>query len=82
MVGIYRLWRDSGYAVGALLAGVMADLLGTAFAIGVVGGLTLLSGIVVAIVMRETRSKRDAASLQEVRYHDPDDKSSVDGRVS
>jgi len=53
-VGVYRLWRDSGYAVGALLAGVLADLLGTSWAIGVVGGLTLMSGIVVVTVMRET----------------------------
>ncbi len=53
-VGVYRLWRDSGYAVGALLAGVIADLLGTSWAIGMIGGLTLLSGIIVATVMRET----------------------------
>ncbi len=53
-VGVYRLWRDSGYAVGALLAGVLADLVGTSWAIGVIGGLTLLSGVVVGTVMRET----------------------------
>ncbi len=53
-VGVYRLWRDSGYAIGALLAGILADLLGVGFAIGVVGALTFLSGGVVAMVMRET----------------------------
>lgn len=53
-VGVYRLWRDGGYAVGALLAGVLADALGLSWAIGVVGGLTLLSGIIVALVMYET----------------------------
>ena len=53
-VGVYRLWRDSGYVVGALLAGGIADLVGTSWAIGVVGGLTLLSGIVVVLVMKET----------------------------
>jgi MFS family permease len=53
-VGVYRLWRDSGYAIGALLAGIIADLLGVPWAIGVVGALTFLSGVVVAIVMRET----------------------------
>jgi MFS family permease len=53
-VGVYRLWRDSGYAVGALLSGIIADLLGIPWAIGVVGSLTALSGIVVAICMRET----------------------------
>lgn len=54
-LGVYRFWRDLGYAVGALLAGVIADLIGIGWAIGVVGGLTLLSGIVTAVVMREIR---------------------------
>lgn len=53
-VGVYRLWRDGGYAVGALLAGLFADALGLGWAIGAVGGLTLLSGVVVALVMYET----------------------------
>ena len=53
-VGVYRLWRDSGYAIGALLAGVLADLFGVLWAIGVIGVLTILSGIVVKIVMSET----------------------------
>jgi MFS family permease len=57
-VGVYRLWRDSGYAIGALLAGLVADFLGIAWAIGVVGGLTLLSGILAAVVMRETRPSK------------------------
>ncbi len=48
-------WGDLGYAVRALMAGVIADLIGIGWAIGVVGGLTLLSGIVTAVVMRETR---------------------------
>jgi MFS family permease len=54
-VGVYRLWRDMGYALGALLAGLLADYMGIPVAIAAVGGLTLLSGIVVAAVMRETR---------------------------
>jgi MFS family permease len=54
-VGVYRLWRDAGYAVGALLAGSLADLFGVRWAIGAVGGLTFLSGLVVATVMYETR---------------------------
>ncbi len=53
-VGVYRFWRDSGYAVGALTAGVLADLLGMPVAIAAVGGLTLLSGAVVAARMPET----------------------------
>jgi len=53
-VGVYRLWRDSGYAVGALLAGVTADTLGLSAAMWLVAGLTFLSGLVVAARMTET----------------------------
>ncbi len=53
-VGVYRLWRDLGYAVGALLAGIIGDLLGLPWAIGVIGIVTLLSGAVVAAMMTET----------------------------
>jgi MFS family permease len=53
-VGVYRLWRDGGYAIGALLTGLVADLLGLRWAIGLGGMLTLASGIVVARVMTET----------------------------
>ena len=53
-VGVYRLWRDAGYAVGALLAGALADLFGMATAIGAVAILTFLSGVQVAWRMPET----------------------------
>jgi MFS family permease len=53
-VGVYRLWRDLGYAVGALLAGAIADLLGLRWAIGSVGLLTFASGVVVLGAMTET----------------------------
>ncbi len=53
-VGVYRLWRDSGYAIGALLAGVLADLFGVSWAIGAIAGVTFLSGVVASVVMRET----------------------------
>jgi MFS family permease len=49
-LGVYRFWRDLGYAVGALLAGGVADALGFAASIHVVAALTLASGIVVALV--------------------------------
>jgi len=60
-VGVYRLWRDGGYAVGALLAGSLADALGVRWAIGVIGGLTFLSGVIVASVMYETRQRVGAS---------------------
>jgi MFS family permease len=56
-VGVYRLWRDSGFAVGALLAGIVADLLGLTTAIWSVAVLTAASGVVVAIRMYETHPR-------------------------
>ncbi|NCF68280.1 MAG: MFS transporter [Chloroflexi bacterium] len=53
-VGVYRLWRDLGYAIGALMAGVIADALGIPAAIAVIGGLTLFSSLIVVGVMQET----------------------------
>ncbi len=55
-VGVYRLWRDLGYAVGALLAGLTADALGLPAAMWSVAALTFASGVVVAARMRETLS--------------------------
>lgn len=53
-VGVYRLWRDLGYAIGALLAGIAADAFGLPAALGLVAGITLLSGVAVALRMSET----------------------------
>ena len=61
-VGVYRLWRDGGYAVGALLAGLLADALGIPTAIAAIGGLTMLAGFVVAGVMNETLPQHDGDS--------------------
>jgi len=59
-VGVYRLWRDLGYAVGALLSGVVADAFGLVWAVLAVGTLTFGSGIVVAVRMKETKGTRAA----------------------
>jgi len=53
-IGVYRLWRDGGYVVGAILAGILSDKLGIHWAIGIVAGLTAMSGLTTALVMRET----------------------------
>ncbi|MCH7923369.1 MAG: MFS transporter [Nitrospinae bacterium] len=53
-LGVYRFWRDLGYAVGALLAGLIADFVGMKAAIHVIAALTLTSGLVVALRMYET----------------------------
>jgi MFS family permease len=53
-IGVYRFWRDLGYAIGAVIAGVAADLLGLQGALWIVGGVTFLSGLIVAVRMTET----------------------------
>jgi MFS family permease len=53
-VGVYRLWRDLGYAFGALLAGITADLLGLTAAVLTIAALTFASGVVAAVRMTET----------------------------
>ena len=59
-VGVYRLWRDLGYAVGALLAGITADLFGLTTAVWLVGALTFLSGVIAAVRMNETLARTPA----------------------
>ena len=54
-VGVYRLWRDLGYAVGAVVAGLVADLLGVSVSMWFIAGLTFVSGIIVLLRMSETR---------------------------
>ena len=57
-VGVYRLWRDLGYAAGALLSGIIADRFGLVWAICTVGALTFISGLIVAMRMHETNTHK------------------------
>ena len=54
-LGVYRMWRDLGFAIGAIFVGVVADRAGMTAAIVAVAAITAASGIVVAVRMRETR---------------------------
>ena len=54
-LSVYRFWRDMGYAIGALLAGIITDLVGAAYAIVAIGALTFASGTIVALVMGRPR---------------------------
>ncbi len=63
-LGVYRFWRDLGYAIGALLSGVVADLVGLEAAIHVVAALTLVSGVVVTRMMGEPAPTPLAARVQ------------------
>lgn len=73
-VGTYRLWRDGGFAVGALVAGLVADLLGIRAAVWTVAALTAASGLIVALRMYETHHSppRDAGSLTTASPHQQD----------
>ncbi|GAC1479775.1 MAG: MFS transporter [Acidimicrobiales bacterium] len=62
-VGVYRLWRDGGFAVGALLAGILADAVSITAAIWAVAALTAVSGLVVWVRMYETHP---STALSEV----------------
>ena len=63
-IGVYRFWRDSGYAVGALIAGVIADAISSAAAIEVIAALTAASAVVVAVRMRETAARSLKISIR------------------
>jgi MFS family permease len=72
-VGVYRLWRDAGFAVGAILAGVVADAFGIPTAIWSVAALTALSGLVVAFRMYETHPARRGRTMGPTRFARADD---------
>ena len=57
-LSVYRFWRDLGYAIGALSAGIIADWFGLSWAIGAIAALTLLSGVIVGVLMREPARHR------------------------
>ena len=59
-LGVYRFWRDFGYAAGALVSGLLADMLGTSTSMQIVGLLAVVSSLVVTFVLRETLAANHA----------------------
>ena len=55
-VGVYRFWRDLGYAVGALLAGGLADSFSIPFAFVAIALLTFFSGVLAGVTLRPTEA--------------------------
>ncbi len=53
-IGVFRLWRDLGYAIGAILTGVTADIFGTEFAVLLIGAITLVSSLIIKLRMNES----------------------------
>jgi MFS family permease len=56
-IGTFRLWRDLGYAVGAIISGITADLFGVDYAVLLIGGLTIISSLVIRFRMPEDKLK-------------------------
>jgi len=54
-IGVFRLWRDAGYAIGALISGVIADVFGISYAILTIGIVTILSSLVIQLRMKENK---------------------------
>ena len=64
-IGDYRFWRDLGYAIGAVVAGILADALGLSSALWAIAALTFFSGVDVALRMTETRDIHRLAPLRQ-----------------
>ena len=64
-VGVYRFWRDLGFAAGALLSGWVADLAGFGAALWTVAGVTALSAVIVVVRMYETHPRRALTEVAE-----------------
>lgn len=67
-IGTFRLWRDLGYAFGAIISGITADLFGIAYAILIIGGLTIISSVIIKIRMPEQiKIRKDCMDVAEVK---------------
>jgi MFS family permease len=69
-LSVYRFWRDLGYAIGALAAGLIADSFGLSWAIASIAALTFLSGVVVAILMRGPNMTTDGSVAHSLERSD------------
>lgn len=69
IIGTFRLWRDLGYAIGALISGVTADLFGIDYAVLLIGGLTIISSLIIKFRMPEQiKSIKDCIEVDEVKH--------------
>jgi len=50
-IGVFRLWRDLGYAIGAIVSGIIADLFGVQYAVLTIGIITVLSSLLIKFRM-------------------------------
>jgi MFS family permease len=67
-IGTFRLWRDLGYAFGAIISGVTADLFGIDYAIYLIGGLTITSSFIIKFRMPEQiKTIKECIEVEEVK---------------
>jgi MFS family permease len=65
-IGVFRLWRDLGYAVGAILTGIIADTYGIIPSIGIVGILTMVSAVIIGIRMTNTPKRKTPIEISKL----------------
>jgi MFS family permease len=72
-LGVYRFWRDMGYAVGALMAGIVGNYFGLVWAVHLAGFITFVSGVVVWLRMKETmvRNERKTKAYHKTQSIEP-----------
>ncbi|WP_131458502.1 MFS transporter, partial [Jiulongibacter sediminis] len=58
-IGVFRLWRDLGYAIGAIITGIIADIWGILPSIGLIGSLTIVSSFILLFRMNTSLEKED-----------------------
>lgn len=67
-IGTFRLWRDLGYAFGAVISGITADVFGVEYAIFLIGGITIVSSLIIKFRMQEdTKVTKECIEIQEVK---------------
>jgi MFS family permease len=67
-IGTFRLWRDLGYAIGAILSGITADLFGIQYAVFIIGAITLVSAIIIKIRMPERiKLSKECLDVEELK---------------
>lgn len=66
-IGTFRLWRDLGYALGAIISGIMSDLFGVEYAILLIGGLTVLSALIIQFRMpQKIKNIKECIEVEEL----------------
>lgn len=60
-IGVFRLWRDLGYAIGAILTGIIADLWGSLPSVGFIGSITVISSLIILFRMRQEPERKSEA---------------------